>query len=188
MKQALLLTYDTFADFEVMILLTCIDSTYQINSFTVENEIRPIQSCAGFQVIPHLTIDQVNPDDFDVLIIPGGNPAPLLDNSDLKKIVQHFYRDKKQIAAICGGPAVLGAAGILEEVKYTASLETDDPLYSHVLVPRNQVKEHLVIDKNVITSTGSNYLDFAEAVLRIMGVFTDDLKDPLAYFRVPSMS
>jgi protein deglycase len=188
MKQALLLVYDSFADFEVTILLTCIDSEYQVKSFTVEHEIKSIQSCAGFQVIPHLTIDKVNPEEFDVLIIPGGNPVPLLNNMELKKIVQHFYRENKKIAAICGGPAILGAAGILGEVKYTASLDADDPLYSHVLVPENQVKEHLVIDKNVITSTGSNYLNFAEAVLRKTGVFTDDMKEPLSYFRVPSMN
>jgi protein deglycase len=187
MKKALLFIYDTFADFEVTILLTCLKSKFEIITFT-GNDKSLVHSCAGLQVTPNLTINNVNPEEYDVLIIPGGDPVSLLQNSALKEIVQHFYLEGKTIAAICGGPAILGAAGILEKVKYTASLDLDDPSYGHVLVRANLVNEHLVIDGNIITSTGSNYLNFAEVVLKHVGVYSEDMVDPIEYFRIPSMN
>jgi protein deglycase len=188
MKRALLFIYDTFADFEVTILLTCLKSKYRMDSFTVAKQLNPIQSCAGFQVLPNLTIEQVKPEDYDILIIPGGEPVSVLKNSQLHKIVQQFYSEGKTLAAICGGPAILGASGILDKVRYTASIDPEDSLYREVLVSGNQVNKHIVIDKNIITATGSNYLNFAETVLRKIGFYSEDMEDPLGYFRNPSMN
>lgn len=41
---------------------------------------------------------------------------------------------------------------------------------------------------NIRNPTNPKGVQYVEAVLRNTGVFTDDLIDPLAYFRVPSMS
>ncbi|MDR7315498.1 hypothetical protein [Brevibacillus nitrificans] len=63
----------------------------------------------------------------------------------------------------------------------TASLEPTDLEYRDVMNWENKRSELLVIDKTVITATGSNYLQFAEEVLP-----TEE--NPLQYFREPSLS
>ncbi|MEH6938997.1 DJ-1/PfpI family protein [Bacillus sp. JJ664] len=118
--------------------------------------------------------------------MPGGSPYPLLENEILLSLIKEFYTTDKIIGAICGGPALLGAAGILEEISYTASLSQEDKEYSSVLNWTNKQEDYLVIDRNVITATGSNYLKFAEEVLRALGTISEDDKEPLKYFAVPS--
>ena len=56
----------------------------------------------------------VDPADYDALVIPGGRaPEYLRLNPRVLEIVRHFNDQRKPIAAICHGPQILAAAGIL---------------------------------------------------------------------------
>jgi len=58
---------------------------------------------------------EVKAEDYDALVIPGGRaPEYIRLNESVLKIVQHFSEADKPIAAICHGPQVLAAAGVLE--------------------------------------------------------------------------
>ena len=53
--------------------------------------------------------------DYDALLIPGGRaPEYLRLNPDVIKLVQDFNTADKPIAAVCHGPQLLAAAGVLE--------------------------------------------------------------------------
>lgn len=57
---------------------------------------------------------KVDPKSFDALVIPGGRaPEYLRLNPRVLEIVRHFDEAKKPIAAICHGPQILAAAGVL---------------------------------------------------------------------------
>lgn len=59
--------------------------------------------------------DDVHPDHYDALVIPGGrSPEYLRLNARVIDIVQHFSDKKKPIAAVCHGPQLLAAAGALQ--------------------------------------------------------------------------
>jgi protease I len=61
------------------------------------------------------TFDEVKPEDYDALVIPGGRaPEYIRLNENVLEIVRHFSKKKKPIAAICHGPQVLAAAGVLD--------------------------------------------------------------------------
>lgn len=61
------------------------------------------------------TFAGVNPEDYDALVIPGGRaPEYIRLNEKVINIVRHFAKANKPIAAICHGPQVLAAAGVLE--------------------------------------------------------------------------
>jgi protease I len=61
------------------------------------------------------TFDEVRPEDFDALIVPGGRaPEYLRLNPRILEIVRHFAAAKKPIAAICHGAQILTAAGVVE--------------------------------------------------------------------------
>lgn len=62
------------------------------------------------------TFEAVNPRDYDALVLPGGRaPEYLRLNPRVLELVQEFDRAKKPIAAICHGPQILAAAGVLRD-------------------------------------------------------------------------
>jgi protease I len=62
------------------------------------------------------TFDEVRPGDYDALVVPGGRaPEYLRLNPRVLETVQEFDRAKKPIAAICHGPQILAAAGVLKD-------------------------------------------------------------------------
>lgn len=61
------------------------------------------------------TFEQVKPEEYDALVIPGGRaPEYLRLNERLLEIVRHFAGENKPIAAICHGAQILAAAGVLD--------------------------------------------------------------------------
>lgn len=68
----------------------------------------------GHNFTLNATFDQVNAEEYDALVIPGGRaPEYIRLNPAVLSIVQHFAQSNKPIAAICHGAQVLAAAGVL---------------------------------------------------------------------------
>jgi len=64
---------------------------------------------------------QVDPADYDGLVIPGGRaPEYIRLNERVLEIVRHFAEAGKPIASICHGQQVLAAAGVVEGKLCTA--------------------------------------------------------------------
>jgi len=72
----------------------------------------------GHNFALNATFDQIKPEEYDALVIPGGRaPEYIRLNPRVLEIVRHFATAKKPIAAICHGAQVLAAAGVLEGKK-----------------------------------------------------------------------
>jgi protease I len=75
------------------------------------------------------TIDQVSPDEFDALLLPGGvmNPDKLRADERVVEFVRTMAREGKPIAAICHGPWTLVEADVVRGRTITSwpSLQTD---------------------------------------------------------------
>jgi protease I len=68
----------------------------------------------GHNFTLNATFAGVAPEDYDALVIPGGRaPEYLRLNEHVLKVVRHFASTGKPIAAICHGPQLLVAAGVL---------------------------------------------------------------------------
>ena len=75
----------------------------------------------GHNFTLNATFDEVNPGDFDALVIPGGRaPEYIRLNERVLDIVRYFFAENKPVAAICHGAQVLAAAGVLEGRKCSA--------------------------------------------------------------------
>jgi protease I len=62
-----------------------------------------------------VAFSEVNPDEYAALVIPGGRaPEYIRGDRDVQEIVRHFAGAGKPIAALCHGPLVLAAAGVLK--------------------------------------------------------------------------
>jgi deglycase len=69
----------------------------------------------GHNFTLNATFDEVVPEGYDALVIPGGRaPEYIRLNQDVLKAVRHFAAAGKPIAAVCHGAQVLAAAGVLE--------------------------------------------------------------------------
>ena len=72
----------------------------------------------GHNIALNATFDQIKPEEYDALVIPGGRaPEYIRLNPRVLEIVRHFANAKKPIAAICHGAQVLAAAGVLQGKK-----------------------------------------------------------------------
>jgi protease I len=72
----------------------------------------------GHRFTLNFDFDQVNENDYDALVIPGGRaPEYLRLNPRILEITKHFAEKSKPIAAICHGPQILAAAGVLKDRK-----------------------------------------------------------------------
>lgn len=72
----------------------------------------------GHRFAINANFDEVDPAQYDALVIPGGRaPEYLRLNKRVLEITKHFARKKKPIAAICHGPQILAAAGVLKDRK-----------------------------------------------------------------------
>ena len=69
----------------------------------------------GHNFALNATFDQVKPEDYDALMIPGGRaPEYIRMNARVLEIVRYFMRENRPVAAICHAPQVLAAAGVLK--------------------------------------------------------------------------
>jgi protease I len=102
-------------------------------------------------ITPDITLDQVDEEAFDALIIPGGvaNPDTLRMNEQAIDIVRAFNSAGKPVAAICHGPWLLIEADIVEDRRVTGwpSVRTD-----LVNAGGYVFDQEVVVDGNLITS------------------------------------
>ncbi|MBA3902848.1 MAG: protease [Rhodocyclaceae bacterium] len=69
----------------------------------------------GHNFALNATFAEVQPEQYDALVIPGGRaPEYLRLNPRVIEIVRHFFDRKKPVAAICHGAQILAAAKVLE--------------------------------------------------------------------------
>ncbi|MGD0415840.1 MAG: DJ-1/PfpI family protein [Terriglobales bacterium] len=69
----------------------------------------------GHNFTLNATFDEVHPESYDALVVPGGRaPEYLRLNPRVLEIVRHFAEKNKPIAAICHAAQLLAAAGVLE--------------------------------------------------------------------------
>ncbi len=75
----------------------------------------------GHNFTLNATFDEIDPARFDGLIIPGGRaPEYLRLNPKVLDMIRHFAKANKPIAAICHGPQLLAAAGVIKGRKLNA--------------------------------------------------------------------
>jgi deglycase len=98
------------------------------------------------------TFDQVKPEDYDALLIPGGrSPEYLRLNPRVIEIVHHFSKTNKPLAAICHAPQVLAAADVLKGKKCSAYPATGPDVTVAGGTYVNLAMTEALVDGNLIT-------------------------------------
>lgn len=75
----------------------------------------------GHNFTLNATFDEIDPARYDGLVIPGGRaPEYLRLNPKVLDTIRHFAKANKPIAALCHGPQLLAAAGVIKGRKLNA--------------------------------------------------------------------
>ncbi len=99
--------------------------------------------------------ESIDPAGFDALVIPGGRaPEYLRLNQEVLEMVRHFHRQDKPIAAICHGPQILVAAGVLEGKKCSAypACGPDVEIAGGSWIANNETFTDAHVDGNLVTA------------------------------------
>lgn len=104
----------------------------------------------GYPIEVDRAIHEVNPKDFDGVMIPGGwAPDQLRLSKKVLDFVRELFREGKIVASICHGGWVLASAGICKGKTLTSYIAIKDDL---VNAGANFVDREVVRDGNLITS------------------------------------
>ena len=106
----------------------------------------------GHNFALNATFDQIKPEEYDALMIPGGRAVEYIRLIPrVIEIVHHFSKTNKPLAAICHAPQVLAAAGVLKGKKCSAYPATgpDVTLAGGTYV--NLPMDEALVDGNLVT-------------------------------------
>ncbi|MBN1870357.1 MAG: type 1 glutamine amidotransferase [Candidatus Omnitrophica bacterium] len=104
----------------------------------------------GYPAKADASIEEINPKDFDGVIIPGGFAPDILRRYEkIVKFVRTMHDSGKIVAAICHGGWLLVSAGIIKGRKATCFFAIKDDL---IAAGANYVDQEVVVDRNIITS------------------------------------
>ena len=116
------------------------------------------------KVTTDASIEEVSPEDFDALVIPGGySPDLIRSNEKMVSFVRSLYEGQKPVAAICHAGWLLAEADIAKGKTITSwpSIKTD-----LVNAGANWVDQEVVEDGNLITSRKPDDLEaFSKTLL-----------------------
>lgn len=147
--KALIISADSFEDTELLV------PYYRLEEEGVHVDIASIKKGKikgkhGYEVEVNKTLKEVNPDDYDILILPGGKaPETLRKEKKAIEIAKHFFQKNKPVSAICHGPQTLITAGLLKGRQATCYKSVAQEMKDAGAIYEDK---EVVIDGNLVTS------------------------------------
>lgn len=136
---------------------------------TVGAEKGTVSGKKGATLEVERTFSEVSPDEFQMLVIPGGGaPENLRIVDDAVAFTRRFVESGKPVGSICHGPQLLISADVLQGRTVTSVNKIRDDIKN---AGGNYVDEELVVDANLITSRVPKDLPaFNEALGKALGL------------------
>lgn len=166
MKKAVMLFAQGFEEVEALMTVDLLmrgGVDVKLVSITEDTEVT---GSHGMRIGMDAVMDEVDLEDQDAVIIPGGMPGTLnLGNSSrVTETLTQMYERGKVVGAICAAPSVLGQCGILKGKRATCY-----PGFEEKLTGARFVDEKAVTDGNVVTSRGlGTSMEFGFALLELL--------------------
>ncbi|WP_019588586.1 DJ-1/PfpI family protein [Deinococcus apachensis] len=170
--QLALLVYPGFSEFEVTVALALLARTHDI--VNVGLTLDPIRGEGGLRVLPDRTLADVQPEAFAAVLIPGAaDMSVVADVPTLNVFVRAMHAQGKVIGAICGGPLVLGLAGLLDSIPYTVTFNTQQRAFLGVFPEAGFTYRDVVHAGHVITAQGHAFAEFGVTLAQALGAVRD---------------
>ncbi|MDM7913602.1 MAG: DJ-1/PfpI family protein, partial [Methanotrichaceae archaeon] len=126
-----------------------------------------IEGAHKVKVLPDTSLEKIDSEDFDGVVLPGGYPGYVNLGKDerILNMVREMDRAGKYVAAICCAPYVLIKAGVLQGRKATISPSGK----KEVSVSAQYCEDRVVVDRKLITSQSpGTAMEFALKLVEVM--------------------
>ena len=168
MKKVLVLLAEGFEMVEgLSVVDVCIRAKLKCDTASITKS-REVKSSHGVVITSDKILDEVNVEEYDALVLPGGIPGALnlRDDDKVIELVKSYYNKGKIVSAICAGPIVLNKAGILDGKDVTSHPSVKDEFKNSNYIENKKV----VVYDNVITSRGAGTaFYFGLSILKELG-------------------
>jgi protein deglycase len=162
-KKVLLFLAQGFEEYEAGVFTDVIGWSRVLGTEPVDmisTALRPEIKCKWNLIVrPEIEFDKINPKDYDALAIPGGfEDAGFYEDvydERFLNLIREFDKEGKIIAAVCAAAMPVGKSGVLKDRNAT-TYDLCDGFRRKQLIDFgvNVLDKHVVVDKNIITSTG----------------------------------
>lgn len=152
--RAVILTADGFEDLEVFYpYFRLLEEGVEVDVVAPQTGV--IHGEHGYSLKITKSIAEVDPDQYDLLIVPGGFPdgAPATVRKIMKaqEIAKSFFAGNKPVASICHGPWLLVSADLVRGRRLTSYWQDGVPEEIRAAGGLYEDKE-VVVDGNLVTS------------------------------------
>ncbi|TAJ11714.1 glutamine amidotransferase [Marinilabiliaceae bacterium JC017] len=175
MKKIFVFLFNGFSDWEIAYLSPEINKNKEFDLIYFSKDGSPVLSMGGLRVLPHMSLSEINTNDVDMLILPGGTAWEKDENNEINLLVKTLFAEKKAIAAICAATTYLGKQGLLNNLKHTSNdlyyLKGIAPQYSG---EKNYINSLAVTDENIITANGIATIEFAREIFKKVNLYSDN--------------
>ena len=174
-KKIHIFIFEGFSDWEISYLTPEIKKSSAYEPIFISKHETPIRSMGGMLIIPDISLNLVDVNEIEMLILPGGEAWDKHDDNEINDLVLELHRRNKHIAAICAATAYLCDMGLLDAVKHTSN----DISYLKWVVPKystdsNYVNIPAITDGNIITAGGVYPIEFAKEVFQAIKLKSED--------------
>lgn len=120
----------------------------------------------GITTIADATIYDIERDDIDMVVLPGGMPGTinLEKSAELQQLLSYCANNSIKIAAICAAPSILGHMGLLKGKNVVCYDGFEDEMIGATVIDAP-----VAIHENIITSRGAGTANqFAFAIVETL--------------------
>ncbi len=120
--------------------------------YSVAETTSPIETAMGMTVIPSYPFAKAPRP--DVLVIPGGNVDPHLDNAAVIQWIQESARTAEVVLSVCNGAFYLAKAGLLDGLEATTFAGMIDDLRKAAPKTKVVTDKRFVDNGKIVTAAG----------------------------------
>jgi protease I len=172
--RSVILTANDFEDLEVFVpYFRLLEQGIAVDVAAPETGV--IHGEHGYSLTVSKTIDDVDPDQYDLLVVPGGfpngAPATVRKIKKAQEIARSFFANNKPVAAICHGPWLLVSADVVKGRHLTSYWHDGVPEEIEAAGGIYENKE-VVVDGNLVTSRWPMDLPaFVREMIKLIAAF-----------------
>lgn len=182
MKKTAVLIYNQFCNFEFSVALEMLAmASKPITIFA--KTINPLKSEEGLTVIPDKTIDELNIEEYDSLLLTGAaDIRETIEDETILEFIKKFDGENFIIGAISIAPLLLVKTGMLSGKRFMAGVNKEE-VYEEGFSEEDlkgmigwddniekPVPEGYIRDGNIITSVSYNFIKWAIAFGNAVGI------------------
>ncbi len=172
--KAYVFVFDGLADWEPALALCELRKSGRLEVLAAGHSRESVVTMAGLKVLPDATLDEIDPQETAIFILPGGDRWEDGPDQKVDELLQRLHAQKILIGALCAATLEIARAGLTAGVRHTSNSKK----YLKKMVPAYQDEDHYVdelavTDDKIITASGLGSVEFAREVIRELGIYNE---------------